>query len=365
MKPTGFYKLTSEYIELLKKLGGTYHDNKERPVYCCLQDKNYPNIYWAIPTSDISHRREEQIDRIKRLCALSNRDIRSNYYHIGHTNRPAIYKISNVLPVIAKFIDDEYISQGKHLVLRDTRLITELTRKLSRILFDEGRNPNKYEQHITTIYEFLKCGNSDINPRIFAHIQKNILPKYNHFDKAHNRSHVARVIKNSLTISKAYDVDITKVYTTAAYHDVGLVHGRDEHEKASAAYLIGDNALKTWFSDFDLTEMAEAIQDHRASSDKEPRSIYGKIVAEADRDIEYITILTRIAQYSLEHYPDYTAEQHFDRAYTHMQEKYGESGYLKLWLDTEPNRSNLTKIRKALKDMDTFKVEFMDIFNGL
>ena len=155
MKPTGFYKLSPTYINLIKQIGGTYRDNKERPIYCCIQDRDCPDIYWAIPTSDISHRQSGQLDRIKRLCSLPDRDIRSCYYHIGHTNRPAIFKISNVLPITETYITGEYTSQGIHLVLRDEKLIAEITRKLYRILFDESRHPNKYEQHITAIYKFL------------------------------------------------------------------------------------------------------------------------------------------------------------------------------------------------------------------
>ena len=155
MKPTGFYKLSSEYLALVRRLGGTYRDSKERPVYCCIQDRNRPEIYWAIPTSDIAHRTPEQLERIKRYCSFEDRDIRSCYYHIGHTNRPAIFKISNVLPVTEKHIGGEYISQGSHLVLRDKKLIAELERKLSRILFDESRHPNKYEQRMSAVYAFL------------------------------------------------------------------------------------------------------------------------------------------------------------------------------------------------------------------
>jgi len=155
MKPTGFYKLSHEYIEIIKQLGCTYKDSKERPVYCCIQDRYNTDIYWAIPTSDISHRSQEQLNRIKQYCNLPDRDIRSCYYHLGHTNRPAIFKISNVLPIIEKYIEGEYTSQGRHLVLRDKKLIAEIERKLSRILFDESRHPNKYEQHITSIYSFI------------------------------------------------------------------------------------------------------------------------------------------------------------------------------------------------------------------
>jgi len=126
MKPTGFYKLTPGFIDLVRRLGGTYRDSKERPVYCCIQDRDNPGVYWAVPTSDISHRAPEQINRIKSFCALPDRDIRSCYYHLGHTNRPAIFRISNVLPVTDKYIDGEYTSQGIHLVLRDKNLITDI-----------------------------------------------------------------------------------------------------------------------------------------------------------------------------------------------------------------------------------------------
>jgi len=221
---------------------------------------------------------------------------------------------------------------------------SETERKLPQILFDESRHPN-------------------IDPKMFNYIRQNILPKYEHFDKAHNREHADRVIRNSLSIANEYDVDISKVYVTAAYHDIGLLQGRENHEKNSADYLLSDSMLKEWFTDEELFLISEAIEDHRASNTHEPRSIYGKIVSEADRDIEYNMILKRVILYSLEHFPNHSAEQHFDRAYSHMQDKYGENGYLKLWLDTEPNRSNLAKIRKALASVDVFKSDFMRMLN--
>jgi len=201
-----------------------------------------------------------------------------------------------------------------------------------------------------------------VNLEILEHIQQNILPKYEHFDNAHNPQHAERVIQNSLSIAKDYDVDINKVYVIAAYHDVGLAQGRKDHEKNSAAFLLSDSALAKWFSKDELILMAEAIEDHRASNDHAPRSIYGRIVSEADRDIEYVTILTRVIQYSIEHYPSYTQEEHFVRSYNHLQDKYGEGGYLKLWLDTERNRRNLQELREAMASVDRFKADFMRIF---
>ncbi len=49
--------------------------------------------------------------------------------------------------------------------------------------------------------------------------------------------------------------------------------------------------------------MREAVEDHRASTDHEPRSLYGKIVAEADRIIDPDTTLRRTVQYGLKQNP--------------------------------------------------------------
>jgi len=202
-----------------------------------------------------------------------------------------------------------------------------------------------------------------VNPKIFDYIEQCILPKYESFDKAHGREHVDRVIENSLSIASDYDVDVDKVYVIAAYHDIGLHQGRENHEKHSAEVLRSDSKLEKWFSKDEIILMSEAIEDHRASNDYVPRNIYGKIVSEADRDLDYIIILTRIVQYSLEHFPNYTLEQHYARAYDHMQKKYGENGYLKLWLDTEINRKNLSMIRSALRSEERFKTDFVHVFN--
>ena len=197
-----------------------------------------------------------------------------------------------------------------------------------------------------------------IRADILDYVQKHILPKYESFDKAHDTNHVDKVIENSLSIAKDYDVDINKVYIIAAYHDLGLAKGRTEHEKNSALFLLSDSKLREWFSEDELMLMAEAVEDHRASNEHPPRSIYGKIVSEADRDIEYATILERVVHYSLDNYPNYTPEEHFARTYSHVQEKYGKNGYLKLWLDTKYNRNNLAEIRENIKHVDKFKTDF-------
>ena len=185
------------------------------------------------------------------------------------------------------------------------------------------------------------------------------------FDKAHNIEHVDKVINNSMSIAKDLKVNINMVYVIAAYHDIGLIKGCDNHEKTSAEFLLLDSKLKDWFSEDEIRIMSEAVEDHRASSSCEPRSIYGKIVSEADRDIDYITILTRTIQYSLDNFPNYTYTQHFTRTYEHIQDKYGENGYVKLWLDTAINRKNLQVIRNVIANIEIFTADFERIYYEL
>ena len=204
-----------------------------------------------------------------------------------------------------------------------------------------------------------------VNSEISIYVQNNIIPCYSQFDDAHNIDHVEKIIKNSLRIASEYDVNIDMVYVIAAYHDVGLKNSRENHEKTSAAFLLDDIKLKDWFSGHEIEIMVEAIEDHRASNDNVPRSIYGKIISEADRDIEYETIIKRVIQYSLANYPNYDFKQHFSRSYEHLEEKYGKSGYLKLWLDTEQNRNQLEKLRNKIANKHELEIDFKELFYDL
>lgn len=153
MIENGFYKVKQSYIELIWALGGTYRDAKERPVFCCIEDRHTKDLFWAIPTSDLAHRTPEQIKKVKTWCALDARDPRWAYYYIGHTNRPALYRVSSCFPIIDQYVDGPYTSQGAHLVLQNKKDIEIIRKKLSRILFAESRNPNGFEQHISAIQE--------------------------------------------------------------------------------------------------------------------------------------------------------------------------------------------------------------------
>lgn len=189
-----------------------------------------------------------------------------------------------------------------------------------------------------------------INKRLQDFIEKEIIPTYNHFDKAHQTGHVREVITQSILLASHYEVNINMVYAIAAYHDLGLSVDRKTHHLVSGKILRDDTRLREWFSEDDIETMTQAVEDHRASSNHEPRSIYGKIVAEADRLIDSKTIIRRTVQYGLEHYPELNKEGHILRAMAHLDEKYAEGGYLKLWIPESPNAERLRQLQETIKD---------------
>jgi uncharacterized protein len=182
------------------------------------------------------------------------------------------------------------------------------------------------------------------------YIEEEIIPRYDHFDKAHQRDHVLMVIQQSMDIASHLDVDLDMVYTIAAYHDTGLCEGREHHHEASARIIRADRRLREWFTEEQIQTMADAAEDHRASAKQAPRTIYGRIVAEADRFIDPVIIVQRTIQYGLDHYPELGREEQFQRMVTHLREKYGRNGYLKLWFPDSPNAARLEQLRQKIDD---------------
>ena len=158
------------------------------------------------------------------------------------------------------------------------------------------------------------------------YIEAEIIPRYDTFDKAHRRDHVETVIDQGLRLSAHYDVDPNIIYAAAAYHDTGLVEGRDVHHMASGRIIREDAHLKQWFSDEEIEIIAQAAEDHRASNRQGPRTIYGSILAEADRVIDTETIIERTILYGLQHYKDFSFEEQVQRCVDHLREKYGDGG---------------------------------------
>ena len=202
----------------------------------------------------------------------------------------------------------------------------------------------------------------NISIKLCEHIRERIIPQYVNFDKAHRIDHVEKVIEESMKLALHYEVNSAMVYTIAAYHDLGLCEGREFHHIVSGKILFADETLWQWFTDDQMLQMKEAIEDHRASNKQAPRSIYGKIVAEADRIIDPEITLRRTVQYGLSHYPEMDKEHQYERFRKHLADKYAEGGYLKLWIPQSDNAGRLAELRQLITNEERISRVFDQLY---
>lgn len=202
----------------------------------------------------------------------------------------------------------------------------------------------------------------EIDKRLKRYVEDEVIPRYASFDLAHREDHARSVISAALELSEHYDVDVNMVYAAAAFHDTGLVEERETHHMASGRIIREDPFLAGMFSPEQVETIAQAAEDHRASNGSEPRSIYGRIIAEADRDIIPMKILRRTVQFGFEHYPELDKEGHWKRFLEHMHEKYDYGGYLKLFIPESRNAARLEELRSIINDIPRLREIFEKIF---
>lgn len=204
-----------------------------------------------------------------------------------------------------------------------------------------------------------------IDNELREYIEQHIIPLYDTFDGAHRRDHVTTVIRQSLTLAERLGADCNMAYTIAAYHDTGLQYGRESHHTYSKQILLGDATLRRWFSEEQIATMADATEDHRASSKSEPRTIYGRIVAEADRLIEPHSIVRRTIQYTLANHPYLNREEGYERLVEHLHEKYDYGGYLRLWIEESENGERLEQLRQLIANKEALRSVYDKIYDEL
>ncbi len=202
-----------------------------------------------------------------------------------------------------------------------------------------------------------------VSPEVIEYVEREIIPQYQDFDTAHQEDHVRMVIEHSLKLAEhnpAMNTDM--VYLIAAFHDLGLVNGRENHHKDSRKILEANPFIKSHFKQKQIVTIGRAVEDHRASSGHKPRNGYGMIVAEADRFIEPETIIRRTIQYGLSHYPELDTEGHYQRTILHLREKYGPNGYLKVWVPWSDNARRLKDLHRLIADEKQIREMFNRLF---
>ncbi len=201
-----------------------------------------------------------------------------------------------------------------------------------------------------------------INKDLKNYIETNILPLYSKNDGGHGIEHINYVTERCFRFLSQFDnLDSNIIYTIASFHDIAHHIDKKNHETLSAKSFFENEDMKTFFSKEERILIKEAIEDHRASSELPPRSIYGKIISSADRSTDIDEFLRRTHKYTLKHFPQCTVPEMVDRAYTHTQEKYGKNGYAKHYVD-DPEYDNFREnINRLLSDRFLFETKYKEI----
>ena len=162
------------------------------------------------------------------------------------------------------------------------------------------------------------------------YIGENIFPIYERNDEGHRIDHINYVIDRSIRFASTIpNIDYDMVYTIASYHDVGVHIDRKRHEIISADILYHDHLLRKFFEEDNMIIMKEAVEDHRASLEYVPRSIYGKIVSSADRNTDVDTIIKRTFAYRKKIMNEVSIGKIIEESRLHIIDKFGKNGYAK------------------------------------
>ena len=196
----------------------------------------------------------------------------------------------------------------------------------------------------------------NVNEELKRYVEQNIFPQYILNDKGHQIEHIKYVINRCSKLSKNMDVDNNMLYIIAAYHDIGYHIDYKNHEIVSAQIMYNDINLNKFFSNENLIIMKEAIEDHRASLDREPRSIYGKLLSSADRNIDVDDSLKRIYLYSITHFNKLSEKETIEECYKHTLKKFGNNGYANFFVEDTDYNNYLKELQQLLNNKFFFIV---------
>ena len=209
-----------------------------------------------------------------------------------------------------------------------------------------------------------------VRKELLEFINQKIKPAYKTFDKAHGLSHFRFVTNNCIEyakelLAKNIEIDLEIAYVVGAMHDIGIIKGREGHAKASGQIVRNSAELKQFFDDDTIELIAQAVEDHSSHLEYEPRSIYGKLVADADRNNSMYLVFSRPIKFGLKHEPFRTRESHIDRVFDFVNEKFGRNGYVKYWLDIPQTHKEQHKVWSLLDDERLCKTYIAGLFDEI
>lgn len=199
--------------------------------------------------------------------------------------------------------------------------------------------------------------------QLSEYIENHVLTLYDDLDSAHNAQHIKDVMSRGASMSKYLNIDDEILLVGAAYHDLGILFNREKHEKISAIIFRQDSFMKDWFPPATIKIISESIEDHRSTNKRKPRSIYGEILHDVDTFGGNLTeLMIRSIGFGKKYFSGYTKEQHFERIYDYINQKYGDGGYATLYIDYPLHRNNYLEINRSTKSKEYMQKIFDSIF---
>ena len=202
-----------------------------------------------------------------------------------------------------------------------------------------------------------------INKNLQSYIEEKIFPIYELNDGGHNLRHIKIVLDRAFELAKNYDIDENMLYTVVCFHDIACHINRERHEILSAEWFFEDKEIRTFFDEDQMIIMKEAIEDHRASLEYDPRNIYGKILSSADRKCDVNDYFKSSLGFELKRNPNATNEELISHSYEHAIKKFGKDGYAvkKFYVEDKKYEQFL----KDIQDLIDNKEEFFDKANEI
>lgn len=204
-----------------------------------------------------------------------------------------------------------------------------------------------------------------INEALKRYIEENVLTQYCENDSGHGIEHIKNVTERCLKFASQFkNINADILYVAASFHDTAHHIDKKNHETLSAKMFYENEDMKAFFSENERQIIKEAIEDHRASSGRIPRSDYGKILSSADRSTDTDDFFARTHAYTMKHFPDSSPEDILERAYSHTYEKYGEQGYASHYVHDEDYELFRNEIALLLGNRELFDARYKKV-NGM
>ena len=197
---------------------------------------------------------------------------------------------------------------------------------------------------------------NQVDPNLKSYIEENIMPEYSLNDDGHNQNHIKRVLTRAFELAENYDIDINVLYCVVCFHDIACHIDRKMHEILSAERLFEDKNLRKFFNQNQMQMMKEAVEDHRASLEYEPRNIYGKILSSADRKIDICDYLKTSMLFHKKQFPNSTTDEMINHSYEFAIKKFGKNGYAvqKSYIEDKKYQRFLNEIQRLIDNKPEF-----------